>query len=53
MSYFGKLFQRPAGDSHRYREAMSFLNRMSAADRADIGIKPADFPGMARRMAKN
>jgi hypothetical protein len=31
---------------------MAVLNAMSNADRADIGIKPADFPRLAREMAR-
>lgn len=53
MSYFHQLFRRPQGESQRYREAISFLNAMSPADQADIGIKPADFPRIARQMSRN
>ena len=35
----------------RYSAALALLNAMSNADRADIGIKPADFPRIAREMA--
>ena len=31
--------------------ALALLNSMSPADRADIGIKPADFPRIAREMS--
>ncbi|MET3790460.1 uncharacterized protein YjiS (DUF1127 family) [Aquamicrobium terrae] len=34
-----------------YRAALALLNAMSKADRADIGIKPADFPRIAREMS--
>jgi len=32
-------------------DALAVLHAMSNADRADIGIKPADFPRIAREMA--
>jgi hypothetical protein len=35
-----------------YRKALALLNAMSPADRADVGIKPADFPRIAREMAQ-
>jgi uncharacterized protein YjiS (DUF1127 family) len=35
-----------------YREAFAMLQSMSAADRADIGIKQADFPRIAREMSR-
>ncbi len=38
-------------EQDRYRAALALLNAMSNADRADIGIKPADFPRIARDMA--
>lgn len=52
MGFFTEFFsrQRPKYD-RRYRAAMATLNAMSPADRADIGVKPADFPRMAREMA--
>lgn len=53
MGFFTELFARPRPTRRqvRYRAAMSLLESMSAADRADIGIKPADFPRIARQMA--
>jgi len=52
MGFFTELFCRPRPQTERrYREAMALLETMSAADRADIGIKPADFPRLARAMA--
>ena len=52
MSFFTDLFSRPRpGDKGRYRAALAILNAMSNADRADIGIKPADFPRIAREMS--
>ena len=35
----------------KYRAALALLHAMSNADRADIGVKPADFPRLAREMA--
>ena len=35
-----------------YREAYSMLQGMSASDRADIGIKQADFVRIAREMSR-
>lgn len=52
MGFFTELFsrQKPKYDRN-FRAAMATLNAMSPADRADIGIKPADFPRLAREMA--
>jgi uncharacterized protein YjiS (DUF1127 family) len=35
-----------------YRQALAMLQGMSANDRADIGIKPADFARIAREMSR-
>ncbi len=52
MGFLTELFSRPRpAEEQRYRSAMILLNGMSNAERADIGIKPADFPRIARRMA--
>jgi uncharacterized protein YjiS (DUF1127 family) len=52
MGFFTELFSRPRPrENARYRAALAVLNAMSSADRADIGIKPADFPRIAREMA--
>jgi hypothetical protein len=52
MAFFTELFSRPRPqEAPRYRAALAVLNAMSDADRADIGIKPADFPRIAREMA--
>jgi uncharacterized protein YjiS (DUF1127 family) len=51
MGFFTELFMRPRPTEHdRYRAAMAVLNQMSNRDRADIGVKPADFPRIAREM---
>ncbi|MBZ9602559.1 hypothetical protein [Phyllobacterium chamaecytisi] len=42
---------RRANDS-AYREALAMLQGMSARDRADIGIKQADFARIAREMSR-
>lgn len=52
MSFFTELFSRPRSrEEIRYRAALATLNAMTPAERADIGIKPADFPHLAREMA--
>ncbi len=52
MAFFTDLFARPRSEREiRYRAALAVLNAMSSADRSDIGIKPADFPRIAREMS--
>lgn len=52
MSFLTEFFSRPRPDEdQRYRSALALLEAMTTTDRADIGIKPADFPRIARRMA--
>ena len=52
MAFFIDLFSRPRPtENQRYRAALAILNAMSNADRADIGVKPADFPRIAREMS--
>ncbi|MFD1983159.1 hypothetical protein ACFSOZ_10800 [Mesorhizobium newzealandense] len=52
MGFFTEMFARPRPQEHlRYRSALALLLSMSNADRADIGIKPADFPRIAREMS--
>jgi uncharacterized protein YjiS (DUF1127 family) len=52
MGFFTELFSRPRPrEDARYRAALAVLNAMNSAERADIGIKPADFPRIAREMA--
>lgn len=52
MGFFTEMFSRPRPqEMARYRAALALLNSMSNADRADIGIKPADFPRIAREMS--
>lgn len=52
MGFFTEMFARPRPqEQQRYRSALALLNAMSSADRADIGIKPADFPRIAREMS--
>ena len=52
MGFLTELFSRPRPtEQARYRAALAILNAMSNAERADIGIKPADFPRIAREMA--
>lgn len=52
MGFFTELFARPRPKHETaYRSALALLNAMSPADRADIGVKPADFPRIAREMS--
>ena len=52
MSFLTEFFSRPRpGEDQRYRCALALLEAMNNTDRADIGIKPADFPRIARQMA--
>jgi uncharacterized protein YjiS (DUF1127 family) len=52
MGFFTEMVARPRPQEHqRYRAALAMLHSMSNADRADIGIKPADFPRIAREMS--
>jgi uncharacterized protein YjiS (DUF1127 family) len=52
MGFFTELFARPRPKADRnYRTALAMLGAMSPTDRADIGIKPADFPRIAREMS--
>lgn len=53
MGFFTELFARPRPkEQDRYRAALAVLNALSETDRIDIGIKPADFPRIAREMAE-
>lgn len=52
MAFLTELISRPRPQEQaRYRAALAILNAMSNGDRADIGIKPADFPRIAREMS--
>lgn len=52
MRFLTEMFSRPRpGEEIRYRTALAMLESMSNSDRADIGIRPADFPRIARQMA--
>lgn len=49
MGFFTEMFSRPRPEEiERFRNTLAFLESMSPADRADIGIRPVDFPRMAR-----
>ena len=51
MGFYTEFFSRPRPrEQARYRAALVLLNAMSNSDRADIGIRPADFPRIAREM---
>lgn len=52
MGFLTELFSRPRPQEHaRYRSALALLNAVTNAERADVAIKPADFPRIAREMA--
>ena len=52
MGFYTEFFsRRRSRQQARYRAALALLNAMTNADRADIGIKPADFPRIAREMS--
>jgi uncharacterized protein YjiS (DUF1127 family) len=52
MGFYTEMFCRPRPrEELRYRAALALLNAMNNADRTDIGIKPADFPRIAREIA--
>lgn len=52
MGFFTEMFARPRPQEQvRYKSALALLHAMSNSDRSDIGIKPADFPRIAREMA--
>ena len=53
MGFFTEFFSRPRRhEEPRYRAALAVLHAMSNAERSDIVIKPADFPRVARAMAR-
>lgn len=53
MPFLTELFTRPRpAEVERFHNALALLESMSPADRADIGIRPADFPRIAREMAR-
>lgn len=53
MTFVTEFFARPRPKHQtRFRQAMDLLSGMSNSDMADIGIKPADFPRIARQMAE-
>jgi uncharacterized protein YjiS (DUF1127 family) len=52
MKFLTEMFtSRRHQENSRYRAALKMLDAMSNADRADIGVKPADFPRIAREIA--
>jgi uncharacterized protein YjiS (DUF1127 family) len=52
MGFFTEYLSRPRPrEQARYRAALAVLNAMSNAERADINIRPADFPRIAREMS--
>lgn len=52
MGFKTELFSRPRPDAQaHYRAALALLNAMCKADRSELGMRPADFPRLARELA--
>jgi hypothetical protein len=52
MSFKTELFSRPRpSEQAHYRAALALLHAMCSADRNELGVRPADFPRMAREIA--
>lgn len=51
MGIFTELFARPRPFHADHQRGMLILNMMNSAELSDLGIKPADFPNVARDMA--
>ena len=52
MSFLIDFATRHRANDSAYREALAMLQGMSPSDRADIGIKQADFARIAREMSR-
>ena len=58
MGFFTEMFARPRPQEQiRYRASLALIYAMSRADRAEAGIKPADFfisrPSWKKRDGQN
>lgn len=51
MGILTELFARPRPLHPDQRRGIAILDMMSRAELSDLGIKPADFPRLARDMA--
>lgn len=52
MSFQTELFSRPRPDAQaHYRAALALLHAMCRTDRNELGVRPADFPRLARELA--
>jgi hypothetical protein len=52
MAFRTELFSRPRpNEQAHYRAALALLHAMCKADRKDLGVRPADFPRLAREPA--
>jgi hypothetical protein len=50
MGFFTELFSRPRPrEQGRYSASLAVLNAITAAERNEIHIRPADFPRVARQ----
>ena len=53
MGFKTELFSRPRpGAQAHYRAALALLHAMCKADRNDPGVRPADFPRLAREIGR-
>lgn len=51
MGFYTELFSRPRPrEDGRYRAALAILHSTSISDRRDLGVRPADFPRIAREI---
>ena len=52
MGFQTELFSRPRPSAQaHYRAALALLHAMCKADRNDPGVRPADFPRLARELS--
>lgn len=52
MGFFTEMFARPRPQEQvRYSASLALIYAMSRTDRAETGIRPIDFPRIARRPA--
>ncbi|MCX7303375.1 MAG: hypothetical protein NTV73_03400 [Hyphomicrobiales bacterium] len=53
MAFRTELFSRPRpGEQTQYGAHLALLHVMCKADRSDLGVRPADFPRLARELAR-
>lgn len=53
MAFRTEMFSRPRpNEQAHYNALLALLHVMCRADRNDPGVRPADFPRLARELAK-